>query len=101
MQHVRLQCSDTLIARGTKKGSRSRLMREEAAVRRRESTPALLLLRWRAVLREQGSGCRGLELSHLLLHGTGLAKCLDVSHHALRSIQRDDDTFVGRFDTEF
>src|SRR4029078_557633 len=75
MQHVRLQCSDTLIARGTKKGSRSRLMREEAAVRRRESTPALLLLRWRAVLREQGSGCRGLELSHLLLHGTGLAQC--------------------------
>jgi len=47
-------------------------MREEAAVRLRGSTPALWLLHWRAAVREQGSGCRGLELSRLLLHGTGL-----------------------------
>ena len=36
------------------------------AVRRRGSTPALWLLHWRAAVREQGSGCRGLELSRLL-----------------------------------
>ena len=49
-------------------------MQAQEAVRRRatQSTPALLLLHWRAAVREQGSGCRGLELSRLLLHGTGL-----------------------------
>ena len=50
-------------------------MRRQEAVRRRESTPALLLLRWRAVVPEQENGCRGLELSRLLLHGTGLDQC--------------------------
>jgi len=50
-------------------------MRRQEAVRRHQSTPTLLLLRWPAAMREQGNGCRGLELSRLLLHGTGLAQC--------------------------
>ena len=52
-------------------------IRGQEAVRRRatQSTPTLLLLRWRAVVREQGSVCRELEISRLLLHGTGLAQC--------------------------